>query len=248
MHECAVSRSSAVAQGRSSAHTAKQRQNLHTNSTAPAASVDLRRGGRVLLTEILLPRIVRQGAVCLSSIRGQTRKARIEKFELDECFPTASSPLPSSPPRGSGGAVAWRTRAAPRPEKYVHIHVCVYIYIYIYIYGHICTMRVSCLFVVLVMLCCSYVICVCFLYLFEFPSALVWGSRRPLARSPSAPIYIYIYIYVHMYVHLLIMYMCIYIYIHNHMYVYIYIYIYVYMYVYIYIYMYTHNTYIYIYI
>ena len=39
--------------------------------------------GRVLLTEILLPRIARQGAVCLISTRGQARKARIEKFELD---------------------------------------------------------------------------------------------------------------------------------------------------------------------
>ena len=38
MHGCAVVRSSAVAQGRSSAHTAKRRQNLYTNSTAPAAS------------------------------------------------------------------------------------------------------------------------------------------------------------------------------------------------------------------
>ena len=43
-------------------------------------------GGRVLLTEILLPRIARQGTVCLISIRGSARKARIEKFELDEGF------------------------------------------------------------------------------------------------------------------------------------------------------------------
>ena len=33
-----------------------------------------------------LPRIARQGTVCLVSIRGQVRKARIEKFELDEVF------------------------------------------------------------------------------------------------------------------------------------------------------------------
>ena len=38
------------------------------------------------MTEILSPRIARQGAVCLISTRGQARKARIEKFELDEGF------------------------------------------------------------------------------------------------------------------------------------------------------------------
>ena len=43
-------------------------------------------GARVLLTEILLPRIARKGAVCLISISGQARKARIEKSELDEGF------------------------------------------------------------------------------------------------------------------------------------------------------------------
>ena len=31
----------------------------------------IREGGRVLFTEILLPRTARQGAVCLISIRGQ---------------------------------------------------------------------------------------------------------------------------------------------------------------------------------
>ena len=34
------------------------------------------RGGRVLLTEMLLPRIARQGTVC--------RKTQIEKYKLDE--------------------------------------------------------------------------------------------------------------------------------------------------------------------
>ena len=33
-------------------------------------AVALLRGGRVLLTEILLPRIARQGTACLVSIRG----------------------------------------------------------------------------------------------------------------------------------------------------------------------------------
>ena len=42
--------------------------------------------GRVLLTEMLLPRTARQGTVCLISTGGQARNARIEKFELDEGF------------------------------------------------------------------------------------------------------------------------------------------------------------------
>ena len=43
-----------------------------------------RRGGRVLLTEILLPRIARQGTVCLIPIRHSARTNRIEKLELDK--------------------------------------------------------------------------------------------------------------------------------------------------------------------
>ena len=38
------------------------------------------------MTEILSPRITRQGAVCLISRRGTTRKARIEQSELDGGF------------------------------------------------------------------------------------------------------------------------------------------------------------------
>ena len=54
-------------------------------------SGDPKRGG-VLLTEILLPRIARQGAVRLISTGGQVRKARIDKFELGEGL------LPYPPP------------------------------------------------------------------------------------------------------------------------------------------------------
>ena len=35
---------------------------------------EIKSGGKVLLTEMLLPRIARKGAVCLMSIRGQARK------------------------------------------------------------------------------------------------------------------------------------------------------------------------------
>ena len=55
-----------------------------------------RGGGRVLLTEILLPRIARQGTVCLSSIRGQARTTRIETIELDEGFQPYHPPFPTS--------------------------------------------------------------------------------------------------------------------------------------------------------
>ena len=62
-----------------------------------------RRGGRpwegkvykggLLLTDILLPRIARQGTVCLTSTRGrQARKTRIDKFELDEGFQPCHHP------------------------------------------------------------------------------------------------------------------------------------------------------------
>ena len=55
-----------------------------------------KRGGGYCWTEILLPRIARQGAVRLVSIRGQARTTRIEKFELEKGFPTVSSSLPSA--------------------------------------------------------------------------------------------------------------------------------------------------------
>ena len=63
----------------------------------------LKRVGRVLLTEIQLPRIARQGAVCLISTRGQTRKDRIEKFELDAGVQPYHPPLPiRARPRETG--------------------------------------------------------------------------------------------------------------------------------------------------
>ena len=40
----------------------------------------LKRAGRVLLTEILLPRIARRRTVCPISTGGQARKARIERL------------------------------------------------------------------------------------------------------------------------------------------------------------------------
>ena len=46
----------------------------------------VKRVGRILLTEMLLPRSARQGTVSLISIRGQAREALMEKFELDEGF------------------------------------------------------------------------------------------------------------------------------------------------------------------
>ena len=54
-------------------------------------------GGRVLLTEIPLPRIARQGTACLISARGQVRKYRIDKFEFDEGFQPYHPPFRSWP-------------------------------------------------------------------------------------------------------------------------------------------------------
>ena len=48
-----------------------------------AARCFFKRGGKVLLTEILSPRIARLETVLVSR-RGQARKARIEKCELDD--------------------------------------------------------------------------------------------------------------------------------------------------------------------
>ena len=72
--------------------------------------------GRVLLTGILLPRIARQGAACLVSTRGSSRKARIEQFELDEGFKMYHPPfrLAWAPVQDQ----VWRTRTGqtdPRP-------------------------------------------------------------------------------------------------------------------------------------
>ena len=56
-----------------------------------------KRGGRVLLIEILSARIARQRIVCLISIRGQARQARIGKFELDEGFQPYHPPFRAEP-------------------------------------------------------------------------------------------------------------------------------------------------------
>ena len=49
----------------------------------------------VLLTEIRLPPIARQGAACLVSTRGQAREARTDKFAPDEGFQPYSIIPPS---------------------------------------------------------------------------------------------------------------------------------------------------------
>ena len=64
-------------------------------SSSPACGNERRmrssEGWRVLLTEIPLTRIARQGTVCLNSIVGHARKTRIEKFELDEVSSVSSN-------------------------------------------------------------------------------------------------------------------------------------------------------------
>ena len=51
------------------------------------------RGGGVLLTEMLLPRIARQGTYSIRSTRGQARNTRIDQFELDEGFQQYHTPF-----------------------------------------------------------------------------------------------------------------------------------------------------------
>ena len=60
--------------------------NARETSGEPWRRCISKRRGRVLLTEIGLPRIARRGTACLISIRGKTRTTRIDKFELDEGF------------------------------------------------------------------------------------------------------------------------------------------------------------------
>ena len=47
------------------------------------------------MIEIRLPRIARQGAGCLVSMRGYARKAKLNNFELDEGF-QLYHPLPTN--------------------------------------------------------------------------------------------------------------------------------------------------------
>ena len=49
--------------------------------------------GRVLLTEIPLPRSARQGTVCPTSIRGQARTTRNHKFEPGDGFQSCHPPF-----------------------------------------------------------------------------------------------------------------------------------------------------------
>ena len=69
----------------------------------------------ILLTEIPLPRIVRQGTACPISARGQARKARIAKFELDEGSQPYHLPFPNVVPQGPprGRALPARGRLLP---------------------------------------------------------------------------------------------------------------------------------------
>ena len=90
---------------------------VHVDRGEPAL---LKRGGRVLLLEILSARIARSRFVYLISIREKARKARIDNFALDEGF------QPHQPPPLTPGARA-RFEAAPSKN-----YVCMYMYIYIY--------------------------------------------------------------------------------------------------------------------
>ena len=103
----------------------------------------LQEGGKVLLTEIPSARIARQGAACLIPVRGEARKARIDRFEPDEGF------KPYHPPFRlwrSGKDACFRhsassRRGSPTPtysgHPFEHKHTYLYIYIYTYMYTYI---------------------------------------------------------------------------------------------------------------
>ena len=71
---------------------------------------------------MLLPRIARQGTASLISIRGQARKARIDKFELDEGFQLYHPPF-----RwyrclwNKHSSYLWSTSDSPHPPN-VNVH------------------------------------------------------------------------------------------------------------------------------
>ena len=78
------------------------------------------RGGKVPLTEIRLPRIARQGAVRLLSTRGEARRARTWKFELDEGFRPYRPPFRHLLQRRRGGR-RLAGHEAPGPDLKVDI-------------------------------------------------------------------------------------------------------------------------------
>ena len=80
-----------------------------------AATAKRGEGVLLLLTELPSPRIARQGTACLISIREKTRKARIEKFELDEGFQPCPPPLPN-PVSCRSGASTETPAPRDRPE------------------------------------------------------------------------------------------------------------------------------------
>ena len=118
-------------------------------------------GGRVLLTEILLPRIARQRTVCVTSIRGQARKARFDKFEFDEGFQRGSEEqgeeqktylIQKTPKRCFELYIVYSCLLRGGKEQgeeaecllrhvskitLLIIHIYIYIYIYVYIHTYI---------------------------------------------------------------------------------------------------------------
>ena len=90
-------------------------------------------GGRVLLTEIPLPRIARLASNCSTGSclynfdkRTSSKSSNWEKVELDEGFQTASSPLP----RGPSCSASWG-QALNMLESSIRTFTCMCVYIYI---------------------------------------------------------------------------------------------------------------------
>ena len=196
------------------------------------------------MTEILLPRIVRQGTCCLITVRGRAQKTQIEQFELDEGLPTVSPPPPPVQPRDE---LLSRGTKTGRPLKLDNTHVkqitenttksC-----------HSCSIIRIYIIALAVCMICSTMI------------PLIQGGRRLERRGSSVPakpgragegsqkqltarrtkridqptytctytykhtlhlyVYVcmYIYVYIYIYIHIMCMCVCIYIYIYIYIY------------------------------
>ena len=80
-----------------------------------------KKGWRVLLTEMLLPRIARQGSVNLISVRGFARKTHIYKVELEQLeLKTLSSMRVSN--RKIPPSDAWTGSASGTPARTRRLH------------------------------------------------------------------------------------------------------------------------------
>ena len=76
------------------------------------------------MTEILLPKIAREGTVGLISTRGQARKARSHQFELEEGFQPYHAPFRRPPAPGAQPSKPTREATCPKPMALAFFSLC----------------------------------------------------------------------------------------------------------------------------